>query len=359
VVVLSSILCAQTITTFDVSENSNTLPTAINAAGRITGFTQAYGSERSYGFVRERDGTITIFDVPNVIEDVEGCPTDGWTIFFTSATSINSAGQIVGRYMQASPSLLPNCTRLRGFLRKLDGTFTTFGGEWWPQGLSRASANHIGLSTGNVTINASGKIAGWFGTDNLGLPTVGFLRKYNGAITTFGLPEGYPFTFPTAINNRDRITGSYRDGFADHGFLRKRSGMISTFDVPDSVSTYPTGMNSAGKITGHYRDATSRSRGFLLKHDGTFTTFDVASSGQTMPVAINARGQIAGVYLDASWVYHGFLRCHDGTIETFDVPDAIYTTPTSINAKGDITGWFTDASGRAHGFIRRDQHGCD
>src|SRR3954468_11269984 len=109
--VLTTIAAAQSFTTFDVSDTSDTLPTAINASGQVTGFTEAYGSDRSYGFVREADGTITTFYVPNLIQEVPGCPASDWKIYFTSATDINIHGEVVGRYMQASPTFLPNCTR--------------------------------------------------------------------------------------------------------------------------------------------------------------------------------------------------------------------------------------------------------
>ena len=353
----ASALHAQSFTTFDVSGSSNTFPAAISASGYITGSTHAIGSERSYGFVREPNGTITTFDVPNVIEQVPGCPADDWTIFFTMATDINFAGEVVGRYMQASVSLLPNCTRLRGFLRKRNGTFTTFGGEWWPQFLSQEQANWVGLATGNVTINEIGHIAGYYGTDFEELGFVGFLRKRDGNITTFGLPDKpapniEPITIPTAINVLDVVTGYWYDGITDRGFLRKRNGTIIKFDVPGSTDTNPTGIDWASNITGYFQDANFNFLGFLRKRDGTFITFDVAGSGQTFPVAINAIGQITGVYLDSGFVYHGFLREHDGTISTVDVPGSIYTSPTGINALGDITGSYTDASGRVHGFVR-------
>jgi hypothetical protein len=328
------------------------LPTAINEWGFVTGFTQAYGSERSFGFVRDPDGTITTFDVPNVIEQVPGCPTDDWNILFTTASDISITGEVVGRYMQYSLSIAPRCTRLRGFIRKRDGTFTTFGGEWWPDGISQESANGVGLATGNVTINDLGQIAGWYGTDNGGLPFVGFLRKRNGNITTFGLPNGLPRTFPTAINLLGMITGSYLDGNVSHPFLRKPNGTMVTFDVPGSIYTHPAGIDWAGNITGYYQDASSHFLGFLRKFNGTFITFDVVGSGETFPVAIDALGQVTGFYQDSGFVTHGFLREQDGSISTFDVPGSINTQPTGIDAQGDITGWYTDASGRAHGFIR-------
>jgi hypothetical protein len=336
-----------------VPNSSGTSPTAINPEGLITG-SYADASGYDHGFLRKRDGSITTFDVSNVVEEIPGCPGDGWTVIFTEATAINLAGQIVGRYMKWNPNLLPSCTRLRGFLRDPNGTFTTFGGEvwpeWWP--FDQATTNEIGIATGNVTINAGGLITGWYGTDNGGLPFFGFLRQPDGTITTFGLPTDYPLTYPTAINSAGQITGSYRgEDSRYHGFLRESDGTITPFDVPDSSHTSPAGIDSAGQIAGAYLDASNIYHGFVRGRHGIVTTFDVPNSTYTYPTAINQRSEIAGAYLDTSYVYHGFMRERDGTITKFDIPNSTYTYPVAINPRGEITGWYSDGSG-VHGFVR-------
>jgi hypothetical protein len=73
---------------------ASTFPNSINAAGVITGI--YYGCGAAHGFVRDRDGKITTFDAP------------GST--YTMPTSINDAGAITGWYVDAS-------SLTHGFLR--------------------------------------------------------------------------------------------------------------------------------------------------------------------------------------------------------------------------------------------------
>ena len=87
---------AQTITTFDPTGSTFTVPRAINPAGQITG--DYFGANAmNHGFLRKTDGTFTTFD-----------PT-GSTL--TYPTAINPAGQITGSYVTSAPF------GLHGFLR--------------------------------------------------------------------------------------------------------------------------------------------------------------------------------------------------------------------------------------------------
>jgi len=66
----------------------DTVPTDINRAGTITGWwDDAFGF---HGFLRSRDGTFTTFDVPP--------SSDVPSPIRTSATSINTAGAVIGNY---------------------------------------------------------------------------------------------------------------------------------------------------------------------------------------------------------------------------------------------------------------------
>ena len=87
-----------TLTTFDVPGSSETEPSAIDAAGTITGyFGEAKGN---HGFVRATDGTFTTFDPPGSAEPES----------YTFANGINAAGTITGWYID--PSFIGH-----GFLR--------------------------------------------------------------------------------------------------------------------------------------------------------------------------------------------------------------------------------------------------
>src|SRR6266699_1373303 len=77
---------AQTITTFDPTGSTGTVPRAINPAGQITGF--YYGGGGVHGFLRNTDGTITTFDITGAT--------------YTFATAINPTSKITGWYEEAN-----------------------------------------------------------------------------------------------------------------------------------------------------------------------------------------------------------------------------------------------------------------
>ena len=93
------------ITTFDPPGSVGTFPTGINAAGTITGY---YGETTGtpftvfHGFLRARDGTITIFGVP-------GTPTTG------NQSSGSDHGILSRR--ECCVSRLPTCSRHPHHLR--------------------------------------------------------------------------------------------------------------------------------------------------------------------------------------------------------------------------------------------------
>jgi len=277
------------ITSFDVpgagqGSSLGTVVTGINPKGQIVG-EDIYVNNvlMSRGFVREADGTFTIFDaLPDAI--------------YTDAYAINPAGQIAGTYVDANYFS-------HGFARNSDGTITSFDVPGFIQSV--------------VDINPAGQIAGsYLESDGTML---GFLRDSDGAITSFhapgvssqteigcGLCHG---TLATAINREGRIVGYYGGTDAVHGFLRHTDGRISSF----GVNTYPADINSEGLITGFLQD-TNGVHGFLRKPDGAITTFDAPNSIDTNPTAISPSGQIVGYYEDAGQVVHGFVasrRRHD------------------------------------------------
>jgi hypothetical protein len=76
-----------------------TVPVSINQSGDITGW-HIDASFVPHGFLRDKDGTITKFDVPGAV-------------FGTSAESINPSGEIAGWYSDARGTY-------HGFLRNPD-----------------------------------------------------------------------------------------------------------------------------------------------------------------------------------------------------------------------------------------------
>jgi uncharacterized membrane protein len=220
-----------TFTTFDIpGSDSPPIPTAINAAGAITGYYSGanggpYGV--SHSFLRAPDGTVTTFDPPGSCE-VSTVNTCGST-----ATSINPAGVIVGSYDDDSGTY-------HGFLRRPDGTFTTIDVPGFIGGDFPSGINPAGTVTG-----------GYFGT---GLGLHGFVRRANGVFTTFDPPDS-SYTQADGINASGAIAGSYQDVDGSyHGFFRSPDGNIVTFGSPvGSVYDYPHfTINAEGSITGTY-----------------------------------------------------------------------------------------------------------
>ena len=186
-----------------------------------------------------------------------------------------------------------------------------------------------------------------------------------GTFITFDVPGvvtgPYRGTSPSGINWVGTVTGSYPDANGTHGFVRTWNGNITSFDVPGASGTYPVAINPWGTITGGYCD-NSGCPGFVRTPDGRITTFDVPGDVYGLLVsAINPEGAVTGVYLDANFIGYGFVRYLNGTIITFDVPgsgcDYGLNYAAAINPRGEIAGnYVADADCGLHGFLR-DAHG--
>jgi hypothetical protein len=200
---------------FDANQDfGSTSPQSITAGGAVTGY---YLSSRpgflSRGFLREDNGTITLFDPPGSIS--------------TTALSINPTEAITGYYQRADGSV-------HGFLRQPSGHIVSFD----PPG-----------STGTfpVGINYSGAITGCYVTADGGF---GFVRDAAETITSF---DPGPGTTSASINNHGVIAGDY-SGTGRSGFLRSPDGTITLLAVPNFclsiVIARPKSINDAGAVTG-------------------------------------------------------------------------------------------------------------
>ena len=103
------------------------MPWSINPAGEIIGNFYRDDAQTVHGFVRERDGKITILDAP--------CAGAS-----TFPNSINAAGVITGNYVGCGA---------HGFVRDSGGKITTFDPP-------RSTRTHP------KSINDAGAITGWF-----------------------------------------------------------------------------------------------------------------------------------------------------------------------------------------------------
>ncbi|HTT99150.1 MAG TPA: hypothetical protein VMF58_13960 [Rhizomicrobium sp.] len=216
-----------TIDEFDIGLGNDTIPTAINNKGVVT------GSAASSGFVRAPNGNITQFSAPSAVT--------------TSPHAINSAGTVAGSYYTSD-------NNQHGFFRTKDGTITTFN---VPGGFDSTYADGI---------NQSGDITG-YAYNNAAY--VGFVRKaMDGTFTIFFNIDGCKVNdvFPAAINADGTVTGVCFDGNSvQHGFVRAPDGTIKSFSVPNANGgTTPTAIAANGKTVGYANDVNFVAHGFRL-----------------------------------------------------------------------------------------------
>jgi hypothetical protein len=208
----------------------------------------------------------------------------------------------------------------------------------------------------------------------------GFLRKPDGTFTTFDapgagtVPSDSNGTFPMGINLLGMVAGYYNDSnLVSHCFIRTPDGNVTTFDVPgadinpaDAAGSIINGINASGFVVGYYLDTENVAHGFVRTPSGRFTSFDVPGSGGfgTFPWGTNVEGAVAGFYTDSKPLYHAFVRNPDGTFTTFSGPDSCDTSvydgcngtgAYGINDTGTTVGAYRDNSGNfvAHAFLRR------
>jgi hypothetical protein len=168
------------------------MATGINARGDVTGHTAPYYYSED-GFIRDRDGTLTMFSVP-------GARAIGPRAY---PVGINNRGDVAGHYHDA------NFNRMRGFVRDRKGKISVF------------DAAPNASSTRTAGINEPGDVTGDF--DDATGPH-NFLRDQRGNITVFDVPNAFTAR-SRCINNQGDVTGylfELRDGnLVTRGFVRE------------------------------------------------------------------------------------------------------------------------------------------
>lgn len=255
------------VVTFDVPGAPDTYPSGISATGVIVG-RYTIAKNRSGGFVRARNGTITTFLGPNdhAIEPL-GVNSGGWSVGDTGQHKIQafirdpsgaliqfsapaaSAGTVAVA-VNASQTVAGNAFFQRSatavFVRAANGGIFEFGGVGTPT--VAAGINDAGTITGSVTT---------------GQQHEGFVRTVDGTFTTFLAADGAVDTVAHAINNPGTIVGEFRDAsHVRHGFLRAADGTFTAFDPAGSAGTAITAINDKGAIAGNYLNADGVSLGF-------------------------------------------------------------------------------------------------
>ena len=253
----------------------------------------------------------------------------------TATTGINDRGQILGVYEGRDRVI-------RHFVRDGRGRFTR---------INEARLLAPGQFDEFVDINNRGQIVGFYNDDQR-VTTTGFLRTRRGRFVDIDVP-GSQVTGPLKINDRGQVVGIYVDGDAEpnadgttpagvlHGFVRE-DGDYETIDVPGAAATFPTGINNRGQMVGSYIDAEGAYHGFVRDRRGAVATLPEAPgvdpvSGGTQPASLNERGQIVGLAYDAEGGSRAFLF-ERGRFTMIDGPEAAYTRALDINNSGQIVG---------------------
>lgn len=202
----------------------------------------------------------------------------------TSATDVNDAGHVVGRYHDGSG--------YRAYVYA-DGTYTT---------LAIPGAIHAWAQG----INNAGIVVGYYVDSG----PYGQSFVYDGqTVTPFNYP-GALGTVLTGINDAGHMVGyaTVADGnnLATVAFVYD-GATFTSLAFPGASITEAWGINDTGEIVGQYRMDNER-RSFV--YDGAaFTTLSVPNASLTWLYDINDSGRIVGFYEDAGGVNHGVLFC--------------------------------------------------
>jgi len=284
-------------TTIDVPNSVFTVARAVNSAGAIVGWFIDDTAFKHHGYLRSADGQITQVDFNND-------PAQA-----TEALGLSDAGDIVGDYRDTAG-------RKRGFLLS-GGTFSSFD----PPG---------SFSTVPHSINSNGDIVGFF-SDNSGTGLHGFLVNKNNlsSFTILDFP-GATYSLATAINDSGEIVGLHGDSnFVDHGFVRSPAGLYSALKDAPGVDTDPWGISNSGLVAGFYDEfgGAALVNGFTLPNGRDFPT----------PKAL----------------FHAFVLQGDSLtlVNISGVGGGINTGIFGIRDDGVIVGQYNSPDGHTHGFV--------
>jgi hypothetical protein len=248
---------------------TTTFAFGINNRGQVVGgYDDTLG--RAHGFVRDRFGRFTTYDVPGA--------------FSTLVSEINDRGQLVGSYFETEEMF--QLGYKRGFL--LDG-----------RRLVRIDVPDA-LSTEVLGIDNVGRLAGETFDAATGR---GFIWQ-RGRFTTIPGP-GNTFAGATDINERGQICGSFAESFgaSTQGFLLDR-GNYTTINPFDAALTQVFGLDIRGRVVGFTAAGIDLAdpigllgaRGFLRDSKGRASRIDVPGAPRTLAYSMNDLGQIVGVY---------------------------------------------------------------
>ena len=202
---------------------------------------------------------------------------------FTSASGINNAGVVCGRYDQGGTThgFLKHRKAFKSYDAPVAGeTATTVDGI-------NDARDFCGIYTAQSgsEVHAYALIGGTFIT----IPISGFT------------PEA------SAINNLDEVVGSYGDSQGFYGFLRAADGTLTLpIIAPGASQTVPMAINDAGYFVGYWADNRG-AHAFVMHLPDTFVSYDMPGATGTSFTGINSDGLIVGNFQDQQHKTHGLV----------------------------------------------------
>ena len=305
----------------------SSMVTCMNGYGMVAGVFWTAGNYQAYGFVRQMDGTLTVFSAPTPTSSIQ------------YVTAINNQGQIIGRYQYDAQQ----------------GQFGDGGGFFFDSSLATGSKD-VAVGLGNTgaadgyfyvwpqALNDAGKVVGTVfstllddGPQAYSSEAMAFTWTA-GAMTALPLPSSPPYdpsarsSLALAINSAGQVAGLYYDsygqGYVGHGdFLDAVDGTTS-LRLDDYVGQAPVG--PVWESVTHSADAISP---FAVSEDGTVTGTALGADGKLYLVRwLSGSGTAQNL---------GSVSMYTGDI-TFRFQSLNYgknPTGVSVNENGERQGW--------------------
>ena len=298
---------------------------AMSANGKVTGGYNPGGQPDVDAFLYSH-GTLTDLGI-----------LDGGT--FSAGLSVNSAGQVAGKY------LLADGVTSRGFI--------------YSRGVSRDLGTLGGLSNNPISINESGQVTG-------SSTLAGDIFQHAYLFGDHGLADlgtlGGDFSVGSAINDRGQVAGTAAlAGDANlHAFLYSHGSMVDLGDLGGGFSTVGDGgnntqhaLNNKGEVVGWSFLSDSTFHGFLYTH-GSMLDLGTLGGQFSVAVDVNDHSQVTGyATLLGDVEVHGFLYAR-GVMTDMGTLGGSAVFPSAMNEDGAVTGNATTAGDiETHAFLYR------
>jgi probable HAF family extracellular repeat protein len=244
--------------------------------------------------------------------------------FDTSCNGINTAGEVVGGYIDAGGAS-------HGFL--LSGVvFTT---------IDRPGAT----STAAFGLNDVGQIVG------SNSPGEGaFLYDVATQKFTEIMYPGAKVTFPIAINNAGTIVGTEDATNGIENGFELIGSTYTKLQPPNVFQSTLAGITDSGEVLGAAYGVDGPETNFLFDR-GKYKRLTLASVPSAVLYGVNPSGtEFVGFFELQSGAQEGFLY-QGGNFQKLRFPGSSHTYPSGINSAGIVVGTFTDSDGNLHGFL--------